>query len=471
LGFVSQDFADLFRDLKGAFANKDPIELKPPYRVQRAKPEDVKGGFNPYGVLCVKVRLSGERFPLEAIVKGEYMKWAIVQSLSETLSRISKVRIQPKAVLFCADEVEILDMQMPFMGEHLWQFCEFRFDYRAVTRSAAEAQKVVQYAINCMTDFEADFCRNLEHKFRDIYHITVLGLFNKRYLLTDGQRQSDELALFEAAQTNDLQTVQALLRQHVDTDASHKASAFPEKLLDEDQRFLYLTLGRTPLLAAAEEGHVEAMRLLLDAQADLSSQDNSGFHALYLGAGALNGAAEVVKFLLSMGADVDLANGAGYTALHNACGSGEVGAMDALLEAGADWNIRSRNGAAPIHVAVINDQPEVLEALKARRANLDMPAFGGNTPVHEGVMQNNPAIIQKLFDLKADINIESGPENGFATPLKMAIDRKKKKAQKKLRELGALERIEHEYEDSSEGEFVPIGNGEFVPRVLGRQSY
>merc|ERR1711972_254483 len=117
--------------------------------------------------------------------------------------------------------------------------------------------------------------------------------------------------------------------------------------------------------------------------------------------------------------------------------------MGALLEAGADWNLRSRSGAAPIHVAVINDQPAMLEALKARRSNLDMPAFGGNTPVHEGVMQNNPGIIQKLFDLKADVNIESGPDNGFATPLKMAIDRKKKKAAKKLRELGALERIEH----------------------------
>jgi len=110
-------------------------------------------------------------------------------------------------------------------------------------------------------------------------------------------------------------------------------------------------------------------------------------------------------------------------------------------------------------------------ALKARRANLDMPAFGGNTPVHEGVMQNNPGIIHKLFDLKADINIESGPDNGFATPLRMAIYRKKKKAQKKLRELGALEKIEHEYEESSEGEFLPIGNGEFVPRVLGREAY
>merc|ERR1711871_1221691 len=98
-----------------------------------------------------------------------------------------------------------------------------------------------------------------------------------------------------------------------------------------------------------------------------------------------------------------------------------------------------------------------------------MPAFGGNTPIHEGVMQNNPAIIQKLVDLKADMNIESGPEQGFATPLKMARARKKKKAAKLLESLGALEQISgHEYEEVSECEVTGDAEGSRVPRVKGR---
>jgi len=471
LGFVSRDFADLFRELQGELANKDPIELKPPYRVLRAPPEAVRGGFNPYGVLCIKARMPGEKFPLEAIVKGEWMKWAIVESLGETLTRLCKTRVGPKSILFCADEVEVLEVQMPFVGEHLWQFCEFRFDFRVAMKSAADAEKVVHYAFSRMTEVEAEFCKNLEYKFRNIYHITILSLQNKRFLLMDGQRHSDELALFEAAQANDVAAIEALVGRGVDADASHKAAGFPDKLLDEDQRFLYLQMGRTALLAAAEEGYMQAMKLLLDAQADVNFQDTSGFHALYLAAGAPDSSEELVKFLLDQDADLHLANNAGYTPLHNACGSGEVGALKALLDAGADWNAKSRSGAAPVHVAVINDQPCILDALLARRANLDMPAFGGNTPVHEGVMQNNPSIIQKLFDLRADINIESGPDSGFATPLKMAIDRKKKKAAKILRELGALERIEHDYADSSEGELAALGDGELVPRVLGREKY
>ena len=38
------------------------------------------------------------------------------------------------------------------------------------------------------------------------------------------------------------------------------------------------------------------------------------------------------------------------------------------------------------------------------------------------------------------MNVESGPENHFATPLRMALERKKKKAAKKLQELKALEK-------------------------------
>lgn len=38
------------------------------------------------------------------------------------------------------------------------------------------------------------------------------------------------------------------------------------------------------------------------------------------------------------------------------------------------------------------------------------------------------------------MNVESGPENHFATPLRMALEKKKKKAAKKLQELKALEK-------------------------------
>lgn len=467
LGFVSTDYGDLFRKLTGELANKDPIALKPIARVKRASDEELQVPHYPMGILCVKLRMPGDRHPADAVVKGEYMKWAVRESLAETITRIGRVRLRPEQVLFCMDEIEILDLQTPFLGQHVWQFCQFRIDFKVALKTAAEAATAASNIFTRMVDAEAELCKNLETKFRNIYNLTVLGLINKRFLLMNGQQLSDELALFRAAQANDLPTMSALFLQGTDVDASQQMISFPGALLDEDLRFLYLTLGRTPLLGAAEEGHVDAMARLLQAGADIHFQDTSGFHALYLAAGAPE-ADDAVRLLLAEGAELNLASTSGYTPLHNSCGSGEVGAMRLLLAARADLNFKSRNGAAPVHVAVVNSQLEILRALKDLSANLDMPAFGGNTPVHEAVMQNSPEVIRELFSLRADINVESGPDNGFATPLKMAMERKRRKAQRCLQELGALEHIEHEYEDSSEGEFQAIGDGEFVVRVKGR---
>mmetsp|Transcript_116735 Transcript_116735/g.341765 ORF Transcript_116735/g.341765 Transcript_116735/m.341765 type:complete len:478 (-) Transcript_116735:47-1480(-) len=467
LGYISENFRDLFRELKHPLANKDPVELKPPHRVQTAKREALEVDYYPIGVLCVKIRMPGQKISAEQVAKGEYMKWAVTDALADSIGRVGKIKARPNQILFCAEDVEILDVQMPYLGDNLWQFCEFRFDYKFQAASPEEASKVCQNIFLRMVDFEATFCKALEFHFREIYLLTVMNLINKRFIMMDGKEISDQVALFEAAQQNGLGKMEGLIANGADVNAFQKPARFPGYLLDEDQKFLMVTLGRTPLLGAAEEGHIEAMRLLLNAKANVNFADNSGFHALYLAAGAPETSEKAVNFLLANGAEPNRANSSGYTALHNACGSGELGGVTALLEAKADLNLKSKGGAAPVHVAVINSQPEVLDVLKKFKANLDMPAFGGNTPVHEAVMKNDADMIKKLLDLNADINIESGPEHSFATPLKMAMVRNKKKAMRKLKELGAIEKVEHELEDSSDGEFA-LADGEFVPKVRGR---
>lgn len=489
MGFVSSDVADLFRPLNAKHALKDPFNLKPPWRVKKCALKVLNvapklrsldnfnivtwqdtSEYNPIGVLTIKIRLADEEISVTDLVNGPYMKWAVVQSLAEAIPAVSGVAISDPTedIMFCMEQVNILDVQMPFNGKQVWQFCDFRFDYM-LNVGPNFAGQAVEGVFHQMAVFERVFCKALETKFRDMYHLTVLNLVDKQYALMDGHKLASGLRLFEAASSNNVGAVRDLLKA-VDVNWKPKECAFPVSLLEEELRAIFVGLGRPALLGAAEEGHVEAMRALLDAKADVNIQDNAGFHALYLGAGAED-AEKVVKFLLAWGANVHLKNKSGYTALHNACGCGEVGAIKALLEAKADLNAKSSTGSAPVHVAVLNNEPASLEALAALKANLDMPAFGGNTPIHEAVMQNSPAIIKKLVELKANPNVETGPEHGFATPLKMAIDRKKKKAAKMLESLGALQTIEgHEYEDDSEdGEAKKDADGNVVRRVTGRR--
>mmetsp|Transcript_16356 Transcript_16356/g.38722 ORF Transcript_16356/g.38722 Transcript_16356/m.38722 type:complete len:468 (-) Transcript_16356:63-1466(-) len=436
LGYVSKDYADLFRDLHGEFAHKDPGGLKPPSRLRRATAEELKVRHFPVGILRIKLRMCGDGIAVEDVARGEYMKWSVAEALSQSCKKLLKISVPSGCIVLCTDEIEIVSVQRPSLGDGLWQFCEFRMDYKVLV-DEAESLVMVNGVFTNMVDFEAVFCQQLELKFRDIYLLTVLGLVNKRFALMDGRQLSDQLILYKAAETND---AAAIARFVGDLNAVQKVERFPRGLLDEAESFAIVSLQRTPLLAAAEAGHEEAVHLLVNAKADVNYQDTSGFHALYLAAGAAQGL-EAVKLLLENRADVHLRNKSGYTALHNACGCGQADAIRILLQARCDLDGKSRSGAAAVHVAALSDQPASLEVLREFKANLDMPAVGGNTAVHEGTMQNNPGIIQKLFDLKANINIESGPDNHFATPLRMAIDRKKKKAAKLLKELGALEEV------------------------------
>lgn len=459
---MSKTIEDLFRPLNGPLANKDPIALKPPYRVPRASEQDVNIPHYPMGILTIRVRMlgttaavdefasnstpyvdwatDGEFVAVDKVVKSEWMKWAIVETLVQVISLVGGVKITRDDVLLCADGTDVLSVTLPSLGDAIWQICDFRFDYK-LRMQRQDAPKVIRSVFDRMVEFEERFCTALELQFRNIYRLTVMQLVNKSTILMDGAKATLQCELFEAAQSNDLERMSAIFRHNVDVNARPSAAKCLVQLLGEELRHVFVELGRPPLLAAAEKGHLQAIQVLIAAEADVNIQDNAGSHALYLAAGAECGSEQAVNLLLSLGADVNLANESGFTPLHNACGSGEPLTIKALIQSGADANLRSNSGTAPVHVAVTNKQPRSLQALKDCGANLDQPAFGGNTPIHEAVMQNDAAMIKTLFDLGADINVQSGPSNDLATPLRMATDRKKKKAANVLKELGALEDI------------------------------
>ena len=158
-----------------------------------------------------------------------------------------------------------------------------------------------------------------------------------------GPELFDSLELYRAAQANDLSGLQRLAA--VDVNGVQRERGFVRGLLDAETSVALLALQRTPLLAAAEAGHLEAVQLLLQAQAEVNYQDQAGFHALYLAAGS--NVPELVSYLLSQGAELHARNrsrglvrlrescSGGYTALHNAVGCG-ARCIQVLLEVGLE---------------------------------------------------------------------------------------------------------------------------------------
>ena len=179
--------------------------------------------------------------------------------------------------------------------------------------------------------------------------------------------------------------------------------------------------GFTALLFAARGGHVEAVRVLLAAGANVDDTLSDGQSALVVAVANANW--ELAGYLLDRGADPNLA-GAGWNALHQLVRtrrmntgfgfpgpipSGSVDSIDVLkkmIAAGGDVNARmtvngmkdgqrnrlNRLGATPFFLAAKVTDTEALRVLVDAGADATIPNADGTTPlmVAAGVAIWNP---------------------------------------------------------------------------------
>lgn len=128
------------------------------------------------------------------------------------------------------------------------------------------------------------------------------------------QPKAKETELAQAAKNNELQTMEGLLAEGISADAK-----------DE--------VGRPALWNAADEGHLDALKLLRRHGANLDATF-CGNTALMCA--ACTGKADCAEALLEWGADKDAADNVGNTALHFAARDGHLECARLLVRANAD---------------------------------------------------------------------------------------------------------------------------------------
>ena len=153
-----------------------------------------------------------------------------------------------------------------------------------------------------------------------------------------------------AAQVGHLEVVRLFLEAGADKDAAD-------------------TFGWTALDYAARHGHLEVVRLLLESGADKDTADEVGSTALRFAAQC--GRLEVVRLLLESGADKDTAGTNSWTALHFAAQYGRLEVVRLLLEAGADKDAADRDGHTALQIAAENGHLEVVRLLREAGADKD----------------------------------------------------------------------------------------------------
>ena len=143
--------------------------------------------------------------------------------------------------------------------------------------------------------------------------------------------------------------------------------------------------GRSPLHLASREGNMAIVKMLVEAGADVSATDNEGDTCLAMAAQL--GHTETVRYLVGLkDVDVSSADQKQLTALHKAVDEGHVDVVQVLIDAGADVDAKNDKGRTPLHLACENE-------------NMQFWHWASS-----GFAEKNIAILKMLVEAGADVS-------------------------------------------------------------------
>lgn len=236
--------------------------------------------------------------------------------------------------------------------------------------------------------------------------------------------------------------------------------------------------GRTPLFHAAEYGHAEIVRILLDIVKKAKQENEKGlvvdpntpdrWTRTPLIAACTRGHRAVVDILLSTNnTDLESQDHLGFTALHQAARQNHADIVSALLSHGADANsVERRFTQTHMHSTIYCKQPEVLKLLVNRDGVDPNELFLDETPLQFAVHQDREDLVRLLLSdrrVKPDFTVLKDGR----TPLLKALVRGQDAVARLLLDAGA----DPEIVDSgglSPGMLMRAADDEARRELLGR---
>ncbi|XP_073228584.1 ankyrin repeat domain-containing protein 16-like [Porites lutea] len=155
--------------------------------------------------------------------------------------------------------------------------------------------------------------------------------------------------------------------------------------------------GVTPLMIAAEKGHINAVTSLVKCGANVDLQDKDGQTALHHAMQSPQASiCEVLSCLIKDGADVNAHTFHNETPLMLASRDGHVNVVTFLIKHGADVDLQDKDGDTALHYAASSSLPEVVEMLLNLGAS-HMCNHQGLTPLHQACISANIAVVEYLI--------------------------------------------------------------------------
>eukprot|EP00439_Symbiodinium_sp_Y106_P040225 s702_g4.t3 len=309
----------------------------------------------------------------------------------------------------------------PKASERSWAVCAARSSMLCVQMMATGKEvatlKLSEYpemaCVRALKRHLSSLCGCPRFKQRILRDGTILADDTKLEVLAE---QTLQLVLLEFLPTTESE-VQELLSAAANSNHA-KLEALLQRPQDPD-------LGaEPPLLASCRDGHLEVVRLLLEAEADVNRHDRNLYTPL--ARASSSGHVEVVDLLLQTKVDKNQAGRTGWTplSLASADGHAEVvrqlrpgpfqqrfGPRFARLKAGVDTNAGNRTGRTPLawacshgHAEVVRLllESKVLRLLLEARVDADTEDVSGRTPLLWASTHGHAEVVCLLLEARAD---------------------------------------------------------------------
>ena len=191
---------------------------------------------------------------------------------------------------------------------------------------------------------------------------------------------------------------------------------------------------QTPLMLAAENGHIEAVEFLVDSGARLNFKDITNETALHKAAG--NGHLDIVEYLIDKGANPNLIDKNGDTILHKAIMKNKFDVVEGLLNLNnIEVDKPNSQGYTPLLLALWKGTEDMVDILMDFRANVWVEGNDGNTALHFAAISNKITFMERL--LHANIKYAERQNNYGNRPLHLAASSNRREAARVLVEKGA----------------------------------
>ncbi|XP_072016156.1 E3 ubiquitin-protein ligase MIB2-like [Amphiura filiformis] len=179
--------------------------------------------------------------------------------------------------------------------------------------------------------------------------------------------------------------------------------------------------GYTALHVSSHEGHIDVVKVLVAANANLEIKDADGDTALAFS--CYGNKPSITRFLLERGSSVHAVNRIGKSSLHTAVGKGNSACASILINQGANVNLRDNEGNTPMMTAIESEDESTIDVLADHpRVDFTIKNNKGFNSIHHAAFKGSAYATQRMASKCSQRVIEEKKFDGFTAMHLAAIN-------------------------------------------------